>query len=260
MTPRPTRSVPRIARPIAIYEQHKDLLASLADFIAARGRVPADDEIPEAAAIRDIFGSLKQAFRVIEKATSNQQWEEITRKRAFDLLIYLALARFEGRPPFSRLPLDLQRDVKSFFSSYTEACRGADDLLFSIGEPAIIDEACASSTIGKITPDALYVHDSALSHLSPVLRIFEGCARAYIGRVEGANLIKLSRQEPKISYLSYPAFETDPHPALAASVTVHFQTFRVRFHDYGDRKIHLSCTARKPSFTPNILSIPSSRG
>src|SRR5262249_51580409 len=96
--------------------------------------------------------------------------------------------------------------------------------------------ACASSAIGKITPEALYIHDSALSHLSPVLRIFEGCARGYIGRVEGANLIKLTRREPKISYLSYPDFESDPHPALAASVTVHFQTFRVRFQDYRARK------------------------
>jgi len=31
------------------------------------------------------------------------------------------------------------------------------------------------------------------------LRVFEGCARAYIGRVEGANLIKLNRLEPRIS-------------------------------------------------------------
>ena len=28
----------------------------------------------------------------------------------------------------------------------------------------------------------------------------------------------------------------DPHPALASSVTVHFQTFKVRFHDYRDRR------------------------
>jgi DNA phosphorothioation-associated putative methyltransferase len=54
--------------------------------------------------------------------------------------------------------------------------------------------------------------------------------------VEGANLIKLSRREPKIAYLSYPEFESDPHPALATSVTVHFQTFKVRFHDYRDRR------------------------
>ena len=229
-------AIPRIARPLALYEQHREVLGPLTDFVAARGRLPADDEIPDAASIREIFGSLTRAFRVVEKATSAAQWDEITRKRALDLLIYLALARFEGRPSFSRLSPDLQRDVKGFFSSYAQACREADDLLFSVGDLSVVDGACATSSIGKLTPDALYVHESALPHLSPLLRIFEGCARGYIGRVEGANLIKLSRREPKISYLSYPEFESDPHPALTASVTVHFQTFRVRFHDYRDRR------------------------
>jgi DNA phosphorothioation-associated putative methyltransferase len=73
-----------------------------------------------------------------------------------------------------------------------------------------------------------------MSELSPFLRIFEGCERGYIGRIDGTNLIKLSRREPKIAYLSYPEFEQDPHPALATSVTVHFQTFNVRFYDYRD--------------------------
>jgi DNA phosphorothioation-associated putative methyltransferase len=76
------------------------------------------------------------------------------------------------------------------------------------------------------------VHESALEHLSPVLRLFEGCARGYIGRVEGANIIKLHRHEPKVSYLSYPDFEADPHPALAHSLSVHFQTFRVKWRSY----------------------------
>ena len=65
-----------------------------------------------------------------------------------------------------------------------------------------------------------------------MLRLYEGCARGYIGRVDGANLIKLHTGEPKVSYLSYPKFESDPHPALAASMTVQLQTFRVRERDY----------------------------
>jgi DNA phosphorothioation-associated putative methyltransferase len=88
--------------------------------------------------------------------------------------------------------------------------------------------------IGKKTPEALYVHASAIDQLPATLRVFEGCARAYIGRVEGANIIKLNRLEPKISYLSYPAFEDDPHPTLTQSLSVHLQTFRVRTRDYSD--------------------------
>jgi len=68
------------------------------------------------------------------------------------------------------------------------------------------------------------VHISALETLVPVLRLLEGCARSYIGRAEGANLIKLHRSEPRVSYLSYPDFESDPHPSLAGSTTIHLQT------------------------------------
>jgi DNA phosphorothioation-associated putative methyltransferase len=68
--------------------------------------------------------------------------------------------------------------------------------------------------------------------LPSVLRVFEGCARGYIGRVEGANIIKLNRREPKISYLTYPDFFEDPHPALVSSLSVHLQTFRLKTRDY----------------------------
>ena len=41
-----------------------------------------------------------------------------------------------------------------------------------------------------------------------LLRVYEGCARAYLGEVEGANLIKLHRHSGKVSYLVDPDFET----------------------------------------------------
>ena len=98
-----------------------------------------------------------------------------------------------------------------------------------------IRNAAKRSEVGKLTPSALYVHESALDNIHPLLRLYEGCARGYIGRVDGANVIKLHTGEPKISYLSYPEFESDPHPALAESLTIHLQTFRLRERDYRDR-------------------------
>ncbi len=62
-----------------------------------------------------------------------------------------------------------------------------------------------SSTIGKLLPNALYVHREALDSLEPLLRVYEGCARAYLGEVERANLIKLHRHSGKVSYLVYGA-------------------------------------------------------
>ncbi|MCP4548491.1 MAG: hypothetical protein GY835_18705 [bacterium] len=41
--------------------------------------------------------------------------------------------------------------------------------------------ACREAPVGKHTPTALYVHQSALTRLPPALRIYEGCARAFVG-------------------------------------------------------------------------------
>jgi len=225
-------AAPRLTRSEALFNQHRELLQPLMVFVANRGRLPADDELADATALHEVFGSTRRAFRVVERVTDKAHWEQITGERAQDLLIYLALARFDGRPTYARLPRQLQLDVKGFFSTYNKACEQADALLFSLGTLETIDAACQASGVGKLMPNALYVHESALEHVSPVLRLFEGCARGYIGRVEGANIIKLHRHEPKVSYLSYPDFEADPHPALVRSLTVHFQTFRLKARSY----------------------------
>ena len=146
-----------------------------------------------------------------------------------------------------QLPRDLQRDVRVFFSSYSRACSLADDLLFSAGDRAAVDQACRSAAVGKLTRQALYVHESALPQLPPILRTFEGCARAYIGVVEGANIIKLHRDQPQVSYLSYPDFERDPHPALASSLLVPLADVQDSLpHLPGRRPTRRFCTARKP--------------
>jgi DNA phosphorothioation-associated putative methyltransferase len=126
----------------------------------------------------------------------------------------------------------MRNDVKAFFGSYSTACREADDLLFSVGSQDKRERAIATSPIGKLMPYALYVHKAALERLDPVLRLYEGCANNYVGRVEGANVIKFHRAEPKISYLSYPNFDDAPHPELHSSLSAHLQTFRVKVRDY----------------------------
>jgi DNA phosphorothioation-associated putative methyltransferase len=72
------------------------------------------------------------------------------------------------------------------------------------------------------------VHADSVAEPPILLRLYEGCARGYISVVQGANIIKLANDQPKVSYLSYRDFDRDPHPALAASVSVNLKTFRIR--------------------------------
>ena len=95
--------------------------------------------------------------------------------------------------------------------------------------------ACKVVEFGKLTAEALYFHASSLERLPPVLRALEGCARVVVGEIEGANLIKLDRQRPKISYLSYPDFDDVAHPALAFSVVIWLDTMVAKHYDFSRR-------------------------
>ena len=225
-------AAPRLTRSAELFTKHEELLKPLMDFVGNRGRLPHHGELSNANQVCEVFGSIRKAFRVILRVTDVERWDQIRNDRAQDLLIYLALSQFEGRPRFGGLSRTLQADVKEFFSSYKKACTKADSILFSLGEQQIIEIACRDSEVGKLTPSALYVHESAVGALSPLLRLYEGCAQGYLGRIEGANIIKLYRREPKISYLNYPEFMADPHPALISAITVNLQTFHIKIRGY----------------------------
>jgi DNA phosphorothioation-associated putative methyltransferase len=215
------------------FEEHREVLEPFMAAIANLGRLPEGDEYPPAAAVAAAFGSLKRAFALVRRVTGEAQWDAIRQRRSEDLLVYLALSRFRRRPSLTQLPRTLQADMRAFFGSYAKACGQADELLFKAGDAAAIDATCARSPIGKLLPDDLYVHRTALDVLEPLLRIYEGCGRAYLGEVEGANIIKIHRRTGKISYLVYPDFDTDPHPALLRCVKLNLRTRQLECYEYG---------------------------
>jgi DNA phosphorothioation-associated putative methyltransferase len=110
----------------------------------------------------------------------------------------------------------------------------ADERLFQAGDASSVDAVCRRSPVGKLLPNALYIHRSALESLDPLLRIYEGCARAYLGEIDGANLITLHRHSGTVSYLVYPGFETDPHPALVRSVKLNLRSREIDCLEFAD--------------------------
>jgi DNA phosphorothioation-associated putative methyltransferase len=234
----------RFRRPVALlrrrasdtaYEDHRDLLEPLIEFVELRGRLPAENEI-ETVELAAAFGSVRRAFRVVQWVTDEKAWDQVRLERSVDLLVHLALALFHGRPRWSDLPEPEQRDVRAFFSNYKAACAKADKLLFATGNRDAILVACHAAVVGKLTPTALYVHTSALNDLPALLRVYEGCAQALVGTVEDVTLVKLFRNEPAVSYLSYPDFDRDPHPSLVESVHCDLQGRRVRYQSFRKRE------------------------
>ena len=215
------------------FKANKTLLQPLMGFVSERGRFPVDEELAEGPDIKNVFGSIARAFALVRRVTGADEWDAIRRRRTEDTLVYLALAAFPKRPRFSALPTELRNDVRAFFGTYKKACEQADTLLYAAGDLAAVSAACERAAVGKLLPDALYIHQTALTHLPSLLRVYEGCGRQLAGAVEGVTLIKLSRNKAKISYMVYPDFDRVGHPALAESfiadlphLELHHRNFR----------------------------------
>ncbi len=88
-------------------------------------------------------------------------------------------------------------------------------------------------TIGKILPDAVYLHKSALHHTAPKLHAFcTTVAKAL--KIDDADwdLIKLHRKNFKVAFLSYPGFFTDSYPALKKSTLVDLSKLSTKETNY----------------------------
>ena len=227
-------TTPRIKAQVANFEDYRELLTPLMDFYTKRGRLPVKGELEREAAIKAEFRSYSRAFKVILQATNTDEWDAITDKRREDLLVYLALSKFSGRPTVRKLAPEIKADVKALFGSYKQACNVADLLLLHVGDLQKIARLCKESKIGKQLNGAIAVHVSALEKLPPLLRLYEGCASRNFYRLENANIIKLYYNKPKITYLVYPEFDTLAHPPLQATMEVDLHNLSVTYHDISD--------------------------
>ena len=210
----------------------KALIEPLVAFVTERGRLPVDGELPTAPQLTEVFGSVARTFSLLRRVTGADRWDRIRQERRADVLVYLALAAFPKRPRFGVLPEELRHDIRAFFGSYKAGCAEADALLFSAGDQDAVDRACRNASVGKLLPDALYVHHTAVGHLPPLLRVYEGCGRQLAGTVEGLTLLKLFRRRARVSYLAYEDFDRVAHPVLQRAIVADLKRLDLHFRDY----------------------------
>jgi SAM-dependent methyltransferase len=102
---------------------------------------------------------------------------------------------------------------------------------------------------GKRLPTAIYLLDLDPSQLPVPLQIVGRELRRRFEIGTEYNVLKSHTDRPKISFLSYPDFLTNPHPALAAFVLVDLATGKVRRDDYRARP-NPPVLHRKEEFLP----------
>lgn len=226
---------PRVTTdPHAEYDRHQHDLAPLFDFLTSHARPPRNGELAaeaEAAAVL-VAGSIARAVNLIYTVTDRDLWETVRTQRRCELAVYAAMSRFAQKPRFSDFSPTLQRDIKAHYGTYRELKTRGDRLLAAAGNRTMVMVSARSSSVGKQTPSALYIHRSAVSELPPIMQVYEACARILSGSVPEANLVKLSITKPQISFLSYPQFDQNAHPALQSGLIVSLANLSIQRIDY----------------------------
>ncbi len=103
---------------------------------------------------------------------------------------------------------------------------------------------------GKRLPSAVYLLRIEGRKLDdPLETLLESMSRKY-EIPSDFNVIKFRTDELKISFLSYPGFLSDPHPALRHGISIDLVTGKARRTDYADN-INPPILHRKETFLPS---------
>jgi len=224
----------------------RPLLVRLWQQILTAGRALAEEEVtPDLLLeIQSQVGSLRRAERLANSCFEVGDLRAAASARRDDLLVYFGLHLFNGRTRYSMLPPELQRDIKVFFSNATSAFEAGRALLFSVGKPEVIDNACrqaAAAGLGYLNEGhSLQLHTSELNKLPAALCCYVGCGAKLYGDVDTADLIKIHIRSGKLTLLFYDNFDSSPLPRLRERIKINMRSQRIDFFEHtGDREHQL---------------------
>ena len=137
------------------------------------------------------------------------------------------------------MPDGLKQDIKIFYSSYNEAIEQAKEVLFSMGNPDIIEESCNKAydllKSGYLEDGHSYTfHIRYLGDLPPELRIYIGCATQLYGDLDNFHLVKAHMTSGKVSLMRYDDWNKDT-PLLVERIKIKMRDQDVDFFDYGGK-------------------------
>ena len=220
------------------FDSHKDILTKLWQRMLELGRLPAPDELPEemASEIDHQLTSIRNAVRLAQVGFEPSSFNTARASRIDDLTVYFALNLFNQRQPYTKLPKELQRDVSVFFQSYKASQESAKCLLFSLGDPDVIYQACVESFengVGFLDRDhSLQIHSASVEELPPALRTYIGCAEKLYGDVAQSDIVKVHIRSGKVTFLEYESFTKSVLPRLLNRIKINLRHQEVDYFNY----------------------------
>lgn len=202
------------------------------------GRAPEEEELSNAAELNDLFGSVSRAIRHCMSVGDRSEFAAAQESRKADILVMLALRKFERRKRIDDLYGPLKRDIRALFGSLKAAEAEAISLLFSVQDTAKIADACESAAnqgLGHLEPGhSLQLHSSLIERLPAVLRIFIGCATALVGDIRNYDLVKAHIDSGKVTLMSFDNFLGRPVPRMQTRIKVRLRDQDMDVFEYDD--------------------------
>jgi len=240
LTTRPTqRKTSTKAQVKTLYEKHSELLDNFWQQCLTLGRAPANDEFEYSDNLRQIIGSHKKAFELMANIMELEGFKQAQKNRRSHILVYFSLSLFEKRKAKSHMPARLQRDIKALFESYNQAVDLAQTLLFSVGKPENIADACQEAhqtfNSGKLVPSKSYSFNRALLNQMPaIIRVYVGCAIQLYGDIDDIDIIKVHIRSGKVTLLKFDDFNNKALPLLTERTKIRLHDLDIDFFFYGD--------------------------
>jgi len=214
------------------------------------GRLPVNTEFDFSNEIRKIAGSHTKAFQALLNFYDKSAFEQSKIKRREDLIVYFSLGLFGRSRPQSKMPDSLKRDIKEFFTTYTDALDEARTTLFSVGRIEVIRNACTSASAliccGHLEEGRSFTfHRNYLNDLPVELRIYVGCAAQLYGDIDNFDLIKAHIRSGKVSLMRYDEWDKDI-PMLLERVKIKLREQDIDIFDYsGEYEPQPLCDKRR---------------
>lgn len=203
------------------------------------GRVPANDEFNRSEEVRNLIGSHKKAFGLLQEMFDTREFSKAEKSRKEDLLVFFSMGLFDKRKPYTQQPESLKRDIKALFDDYRTAINLATELLFSIADTELIGEQCVKAhhqLPASILNEghSLIFHKSNIEKLPLLLRVYVGAALQMYGELEdGIDLVKIHINSGKLTLTQYDDFEKSV-PYLVERTKIKMADQDIDFFDYVD--------------------------
>ncbi|WMN82021.1 DNA phosphorothioation-associated putative methyltransferase [Vibrio parahaemolyticus] len=221
--------------------QNQELFNAFWNTCLGLGRIPAIDEFEQSNTVRELIGSHKKVFSLLQEMFDTKEFEQAEKSRKEDLLLYFAVGLFEKRKPYTQQPEPLKRDIKALFGDYKTAINLATELLFAIADTELINAQCAKAYTHLSASllnegHSLIFHRDYIDDLPLLLRVYVAAGLQMYGELDEAiDLIKIHITSGKLTLTAYDDFEKSV-PFLVERIKIKMAEQDIDFFDYVDEE------------------------